>query len=62
VVPTRANTQPAYGCYLTGADGSVGYPAGLVVLTLAGDRIGAITRFLDHEIFRWFELPATLRP
>lgn len=40
LVPTRANTQPAYGCYLDGE------PAGLIVLTLAGRRISAITRFL----------------
>ncbi len=37
---TRVNTQPAYVCELDGA------PAGLIVLTLRDNRIGALTRFL----------------
>ena len=60
LVPTRANTQPAFGCYLTDADTPIAHPAGLIVLTLTGDRIGAITRFLDNDLFRRFRLPATL--
>jgi len=40
--PTRANTQPAFACYLTEPD----EPAGLIVLTQRGDRIRGITRFL----------------
>jgi RNA polymerase sigma-70 factor (TIGR02960 family) len=40
--PARANTQPAFWCYL-GEE-----PAGLIVLTLYGDRISAITRFLTQ--------------
>jgi RNA polymerase sigma-70 factor (ECF subfamily) len=43
----RANTQPAFGCYLADSEG-VPQPAGLIVLTLAGDRISRITRFLDQ--------------
>jgi hypothetical protein len=31
------------------------------VLTLDGDRIRAITRFLDSELLRCFGLPRTLR-
>jgi RNA polymerase sigma-70 factor (ECF subfamily) len=48
---TRANTQPAFAVYL-GAPGrpAAGDPAGLLVLTLAGARIGGLTRFLDA---RW---------
>ncbi|MEO6082792.1 MAG: RNA polymerase subunit sigma-70 [Umezawaea sp.] len=53
LVPTRANTQPAFGCYLTGPD----EPVGLVVLTLRGDRIRAITRFIGAELPRRFGLP-----
>ncbi len=53
--PTRANTQPAFGCYLTNAAG-VAEPAGLIVLTLAGDRISRITRFLDPGVLHRFGL------
>jgi RNA polymerase sigma-70 factor (TIGR02960 family) len=55
LVPTRANTQPAFGCYLP--VGAVWQPAGLLVLTLAGDRIAALTRFLDRDLFDRFGLP-----
>jgi RNA polymerase sigma-70 factor (TIGR02960 family) len=61
VVATRANTQPAFGCYVTDADGSVAHAAGLVVLTLDGDRIGALTRFLDDGLLPRFGLPDELR-
>ncbi|WP_034608665.1 RNA polymerase subunit sigma-70 [Cellulomonas sp. URHD0024] len=50
--PTSANGQPAFGCYLGGAWG------GLLVVTLAGDRVGAVTRFLDDDLWRPFGLPA----
>lgn len=42
MVPTRANTQPAFGCYFR----EPSQPAGLAVLTLGGERVQAITRFL----------------
>jgi RNA polymerase sigma-70 factor (TIGR02960 family) len=45
--PMRANTQPAFGCYLVDSEG-MAEPAGLIVLTLAGDGISRITRFLDQ--------------
>ncbi|WP_426595552.1 RNA polymerase subunit sigma-70 [Cellulomonas sp. McL0617] len=51
VVPTSANGQPAFGCYLHGVWG------GLLVLTPDGDRIGAVTRFLDDDLWRPFGLP-----
>ncbi|TDC47671.1 sigma-70 family RNA polymerase sigma factor [Jiangella ureilytica] len=53
LLPTRANAQPGFGCYLGGA------PAGLVVLTLDGDRIARITRFMDDSLFPAFGLPRT---
>jgi hypothetical protein len=34
---------------------------GLIVLTLAGDKICAITRFGDNSLFLHFGLPRTLR-
>jgi RNA polymerase sigma-70 factor, ECF subfamily len=60
VVPTRANTQPALGLYLPDAQTAVARPYGLIVLTLAGDRIAAITRFGTAH-FGHFGLPRTLR-
>jgi RNA polymerase sigma-70 factor (TIGR02960 family) len=54
LVPTRANTQPAFGCYLDGK------AVGLIVLTLDGERICAITRFLDNDVLHPFGLPQTL--
>jgi RNA polymerase sigma-70 factor (ECF subfamily) len=59
LVPTRANTQPAFGCYLAEADEPTAHPAGLVVLTLRGDRINTITRFLDADLPGRFGLPET---
>jgi RNA polymerase sigma-70 factor (TIGR02960 family) len=59
VVPTRANTQPAFGCYLPDAH-AIARPYGLVVLTREGDAIAAITWFADTGVFRHFGLPRTL--
>jgi RNA polymerase sigma-70 factor (TIGR02960 family) len=60
VVPTRANTQPAFGCYLPDAHAAIARPYGLIVLTLEGDAIAAITWFADTAVFRHFGLPRTL--
>jgi RNA polymerase sigma-70 factor (TIGR02960 family) len=58
LVPARANGQPAFGTYLRGPDG-VRHATGLLVLGLAGDQIGAYTRF-DVNVLSWFGLPRTL--
>jgi RNA polymerase sigma-70 factor (TIGR02960 family) len=60
VVPTRANTQPAFGCYLPDVHAPIARPYGLIVLTLEGDAIAAITWFADTAVFRHFGLPRTL--
>jgi RNA polymerase sigma-70 factor (ECF subfamily) len=60
VVPTRANTQPAFGCYLPDAHAPIARPYGLIVLTLKADAIAAITWFADTAVFRYFGLPRTL--
>jgi RNA polymerase sigma-70 factor (TIGR02960 family) len=60
VVPTRANTQPAFGCYLPDSQAAIARPYGLIVLTLEGDSIAAITWFADTGLFRHFGLPRTL--
>ena len=60
LVPTRANGQPAFGCYASvpGTDLARGYA--LFVLTLAGTQISAITWFSDGSVFARFGLPRTL--
>jgi RNA polymerase sigma-70 factor (ECF subfamily) len=58
LVPTRANGQPAFGAYLRSPDG-ISHGIGLYVLTLAGDRICAMTRF-DTSVLPWFGLPRSL--
>jgi RNA polymerase sigma-70 factor (TIGR02960 family) len=60
LIPTRANGQPAYGFYVTSGHAPGFVAHGLIVLTLEGDRISAITRFVDNQIMRWFGLPQTL--
>jgi RNA polymerase sigma-70 factor (TIGR02960 family) len=60
LVPTRANTQPAFGCYLNHARAPIAQAAGLIVLTLDGEQISAITRFLDTGVLHRFGLPQTL--
>jgi RNA polymerase sigma-70 factor (ECF subfamily) len=60
VVPTRANTQPAFGCYLPDAQAAIARAYGLIVLTLEGDAVAAITWFADTGVFRHFGLPRTL--
>ncbi|WP_328808666.1 RNA polymerase subunit sigma-70 [Nonomuraea montanisoli] len=51
LVPTRANGQPAFTCRLGGQ------PAGVIVLTLSGERVRGITRFLvlDEDSLSRFE-------
>jgi RNA polymerase sigma-70 factor (TIGR02960 family) len=61
LVPTRANTQPAFGCYRTDAHAPIAHATGLVVLTLEGERIAAITQFMNPSILSRFGLPRTLR-
>jgi RNA polymerase sigma-70 factor (TIGR02960 family) len=56
LVPTRANGQPAFGCYLPDASAAIARPYGLMVLTLEGDRISAITWFGDSRVFPHFGL------
>jgi RNA polymerase sigma-70 factor (TIGR02960 family) len=59
-VATRANGQPAFGCYLPDAHAPIAHAYGLIVLTLEGDGIAAITWFADTALFAHFGLPRTL--
>ena len=58
LVPTRANGQPAFGAYLRTPAG-IRHGTGIYVLTLAGDRICAMTRF-ENSVLPWFGLPRSL--
>jgi RNA polymerase sigma-70 factor (ECF subfamily) len=60
LVPTRANGQPAFGCYFPCPHTEIARPAGLLVLTLAGNGITEITYFADSSVFPHFGLPRTL--
>jgi RNA polymerase sigma-70 factor (ECF subfamily) len=48
LTPAHANLQPAFACCLAEPGDHVGRPAGLIVLSLSGDRIGGLTRFHDN--------------
>lgn len=61
LVPTRANTQPAFGCYLPDPQTAIARAYALLVLTLEGEQISAITWFGDTSVFARFGLPRTLR-
>jgi RNA polymerase sigma-70 factor (TIGR02960 family) len=61
LVPTRANTQPAFGCYLPSPQTDIARPYGLFVLALRDDKISAITRFTDSSVFPIFGLPRKIR-
>ena len=61
LVPSRANGQPAFACYLRDFHAPIAHAYGLMVLTLGGNRVTAITGFPDTSVFRSFGLPRTLR-
>jgi RNA polymerase sigma-70 factor (ECF subfamily) len=58
-VATGANGQPAFGYYLEDPTAPIGRAFGLLVLTLEGGRIAALTRF-RATVFPHFGLPRTL--
>lgn len=60
LVATRANAQPAFGCYRSVPETNVAHAFSLFVLTLEGDHISAITWFADSSVFPQFGLPQTL--
>jgi RNA polymerase sigma-70 factor (TIGR02960 family) len=61
LVATRANVQPAFGFYLKDPQSAIARAAGILVLTLEGERISAMTAFHDTSVFPHFGLPRTLR-
>jgi RNA polymerase sigma-70 factor (TIGR02960 family) len=64
--------QPAFGCYVADGDQITWRPHGLLVLTvagttagstagtIAGDRVSAMTRFIDNDLLPYFGLPDSL--
>jgi RNA polymerase sigma-70 factor (ECF subfamily) len=61
LIPTRANGQPAFGCYVRDPRTELLRAHGVLVLTLTGDRVSALTRFHDNSLLTVFGLPRTLR-
>jgi RNA polymerase sigma-70 factor (ECF subfamily) len=59
LIPTRANRQPAFGVYVQDPATGVFRTNGMLVVTLAGDRIRAMTRF-DNSVLAKFGLPRRL--
>lgn len=57
LVPTRANGQPAFGVYRQTPAANFG--VGLLAVTLAGNKISAITRF-ENTVLPVFGLPQSL--
>jgi RNA polymerase sigma-70 factor (ECF subfamily) len=59
MLPTRANGQPALGFYFVDAVTGAARAGGILVLTLSGDQVSAITRF-EAGLMDRFGLPRTL--
>jgi hypothetical protein len=59
--PPRANTQPAFGAYFPTHETEIARLYGIVVLTLDGPRISAMTWFGGNSAFPHFGLPRLLR-
>jgi RNA polymerase sigma-70 factor, ECF subfamily len=56
LVPTRANGQPAFGCYFPSPQTELARPYGLLVVALDGEQVSAMTWFADSSIFPLFGL------
>jgi RNA polymerase sigma-70 factor (TIGR02960 family) len=61
LIPTRANGQPAFGCYQRDPRTPILHAHGVLVLTLTGERITGLTRFHDNSLLPIFGLPRSLR-
>ena len=60
LIPARANSQPAFGFYARDPETGDFYTVGLMVLTLSGAQVSAMTRF-DSSVLPRFGLPVTLQ-
>jgi RNA polymerase sigma-70 factor (TIGR02960 family) len=59
LLPARANGQPAFGFYARDPHTGAFHTVGLLVLTLSGSQVAAMTRF-DPSVLPRFGLPAVL--
>jgi RNA polymerase sigma-70 factor (ECF subfamily) len=59
LIATQANGQPAFGLYVRDPLTGIAHACGMLVLTLAGSRIRAMTGF-DNSVLPLFGLPRTL--
>jgi RNA polymerase sigma-70 factor, ECF subfamily len=57
---TSANGQLAVGCYMRAGDAEPFAPYAIDVLQLRGERIEAVTSFIDGEAFAAFGLPVSI--
>jgi RNA polymerase sigma-70 factor (ECF subfamily) len=60
LLPTRANGQPGLVLYLPDPSAPVWRACGLIVLTLRGSQVHAVTRFGDRGLLARFGFPRTL--
>jgi RNA polymerase sigma-70 factor (TIGR02960 family) len=60
LIATRANGQPAFGRYVPDFHAQILHLHGVTVLALEGDRVCAITNFIDTSVAPYFGLPRTL--
>jgi RNA polymerase sigma-70 factor (ECF subfamily) len=60
LLPTRTNGQPALVLYLPDPSAPIWRAAGLIVLTLRGDQVQALTRFAGPGLLARFGYPRTL--
>ena len=60
LVSTRANGQPAFGCYLPDPQARLVRAYGIMVLALGEERISAVTWFGERSLFAHFGLPRSL--
>jgi RNA polymerase sigma-70 factor (TIGR02960 family) len=60
LVPVRANGQPAFGLYIRDPQAPVAHANGILVLTVAGSLVSAVTGFPDNSTLGLFGLPRTL--
>jgi RNA polymerase sigma-70 factor (TIGR02960 family) len=59
LIETRANGQPAFAVYVRDTHAGILHASGLLVITLAGPRVSAMTMFTPDTLAR-FGLPRTL--
>ncbi|MBV8947187.1 MAG: sigma-70 family RNA polymerase sigma factor [Solirubrobacterales bacterium] len=60
LVATRANMQPAFGCYRRDPHAGIAHGAGMIAISLDGDLISFITRFEERSVMSGFGLPTSL--